>query len=240
MSAPQTPRGRTGRHGLTAGEKPDPIGYAVALLNRVAQTRALDRFGLRKPTERVVFEATRTGFRTLGAASRTFARAGRNRGVPTRVPSAAASGLFDLTPTEDEQMLVDVVARVRRRGGPPDRSRGRRHGHRSRGRAQGEPRHRPADPGRARGARRHLHRTVRDGRHARGRGARARRHGPRGRDARPRGREHGALPVGERAAAGDLPPRLHRRRRPCRGARADGASSPVRRTRAPHHGGGRR
>ena len=109
MSAPQTPRGRTGRHGLTAGEKPDPIGYAVALLNRVAQTRALDRFGLRKPTERVVFEATRTGFRTLGAASRTFARAGRNRGVPTRVPSAAASGLFDLTPTEDEQMLVDVV-----------------------------------------------------------------------------------------------------------------------------------
>ena len=109
MSAPQTPRGRTGRHGLTADEKPDPIGYAVALLNRVAQTRALDRFGLRKPTERVVFEATRTGFRTLGAASRTFARAGRNRGVPTRVPSAAASGLFDLTPTEDEQMLVDVV-----------------------------------------------------------------------------------------------------------------------------------
>jgi alkylation response protein AidB-like acyl-CoA dehydrogenase len=114
MSHPQTPRDRTGRHGLTAGDKPDPIGYAVALLNKVAQTGALDRFGpfgwnLRKPTERVVFEATRTGFRTLGAAGRTFARVGGKRGAPTRVPPAAATGLFDLTPSEDEQMLVDVV-----------------------------------------------------------------------------------------------------------------------------------
>ncbi len=109
MPAPQTPRGRTDRHGLTSGEKQDPIGLAVAVLNRLAQTSALDRFGLRRPTERVVFEATRTGFRTLGAASRQFARAGTKRGTPTRVPAAGGAGLFDLTPTEDEQMLVDVV-----------------------------------------------------------------------------------------------------------------------------------
>ena len=42
------------RHGLTAREKPDPIGLAVAFLNKLAQTAALDRFGpfgwsLRKP-----------------------------------------------------------------------------------------------------------------------------------------------------------------------------------------------
>ena len=109
MSATQTPRGRSGRHGLTVGDKPDPIGLAVAVLNRLARTGALDRFGLRKPTERVVFEATRTGFRTLGAVNRQFARAGRKRGTPTRVPAAAGAGVFDLTPTEDEQMLVDVV-----------------------------------------------------------------------------------------------------------------------------------
>jgi alkylation response protein AidB-like acyl-CoA dehydrogenase len=109
MSATQTPRGRSGRHGLTVGDKPDPIGLAVAVLNRLARTGALDRFGLRKPTERVVFEATRTGFRTLGAVNRQFARTGRKRGTPTRVPAAAGAGVFDLTPTEDEQMLVDVV-----------------------------------------------------------------------------------------------------------------------------------
>jgi alkylation response protein AidB-like acyl-CoA dehydrogenase len=101
-------------HGLTSREKPDPIGVAVAFLNRLAQTPALDRFGpfgwnLRKPTERVVFEATRSGFRTLGAVNRQFARVRGAAGAPTRVPSAASAGLFDLTPTEDEQMLVDVV-----------------------------------------------------------------------------------------------------------------------------------
>ncbi|QWZ09634.1 acyl-CoA dehydrogenase family protein [Nocardioides panacis] len=109
MPVPQTPRGRTRRHGLTSGEKQDPIGLAVAVLNRLARSSALDRFGLRGPTERVVFEATRTGFRTLGAASRPFTRAGSRHGAPARVPAATGAGLFDLTPTEDEQMLVDVV-----------------------------------------------------------------------------------------------------------------------------------
>jgi alkylation response protein AidB-like acyl-CoA dehydrogenase len=109
MSVTKTPRDRSGRHGLTAGDRPDPIGLAVAALNRLAQTGALDRFGLRKPTERVVFEATRSGFRTLGAVNRRFARAGRRRGTPARVPAASGAALFDLTPTEDEQMLVDVV-----------------------------------------------------------------------------------------------------------------------------------
>lgn len=95
---------------MTAAENRDPIGYAVALLNKLAQTGTLDRIGLRRSTERVVFVATRSGFRTLGAANRTFARAGKKGATPTRVPAAAAKGLFDLTPTEDEQMLVDLVA----------------------------------------------------------------------------------------------------------------------------------
>jgi alkylation response protein AidB-like acyl-CoA dehydrogenase len=98
-----------GRHGVTAAEARDPIGFAVAVINRLAQSGALDRFGLRKPTERVVFEATRSGFRTLGAVNRRFTRRGTANGAPARARSAASRGLFDLTPTEDEQMLVDVV-----------------------------------------------------------------------------------------------------------------------------------
>jgi alkylation response protein AidB-like acyl-CoA dehydrogenase len=108
MTATPPPR-TAGRHGLTSKEKADPIGYAVAVLNRLAQTATLDRLGLRKPAERAVFEATRSGFRTVGAVNRRFVLAGKRRGRPARVPSAAAAGLFDLTPTEDEQMLVDVV-----------------------------------------------------------------------------------------------------------------------------------
>ncbi|MGZ4444908.1 MAG: acyl-CoA dehydrogenase family protein [Nocardioidaceae bacterium] len=98
------------KHGLRSTESRDPIGLAVAVLNKVAQIDALDRFGLRRPTERVVFEATRSGFRTLGAVSRQFARKGDRGAAGTRPPVAAGSGVFDLTPTEDEQMLVDVVS----------------------------------------------------------------------------------------------------------------------------------
>jgi alkylation response protein AidB-like acyl-CoA dehydrogenase len=112
MSLTRTPRdpGTQSRHGVPSTDRQDPIGFAVSMLNRLAQTSVLDRLGLRKQTERVVFETTRAGFRTAGAVSRSFSRKGRSGAKPVRVPSAAAKGLFDLTPTEDEQMLVDVVS----------------------------------------------------------------------------------------------------------------------------------
>jgi alkylation response protein AidB-like acyl-CoA dehydrogenase len=101
-----------GRHGLPSTESRDPIGYAVAALGRLASSDLLDRVGLRKQAEQAVFTTTRSGFRTATAAGRTFARAGA-RGKPGVRPTAAPrSGVFDLTPTEDEQMLVDVVTEL--------------------------------------------------------------------------------------------------------------------------------
>ena len=85
------------------------MGVGLALLNRLAGVKALDRFGLRAPVQRTVFQATKTGFRTLGAASRTFGAVSRRpvrrgwRGPPRRA-------LFDLTPT-DEQRLIQQAAR---------------------------------------------------------------------------------------------------------------------------------
>jgi len=111
MSLIKPPRraGQSGKHGLTASQKPDAIGLAVAALNKLASSPALDRFGLRKPAERAVYEATKSGFRAIGAAGRTFERRGKKGGTPKRPTAAASTGVFDLTPTEDEQMLVDVV-----------------------------------------------------------------------------------------------------------------------------------
>ena len=86
----------------------DAIGFGVALLNRLARSRAIDRFGLRKQTERVVFEATKTGFRTAGALTRRFAAAAK-LAAPSRLPAARATGKVDLTPTDDQQMVVEVV-----------------------------------------------------------------------------------------------------------------------------------
>ena len=52
---------------------------------------------------------TGEGFKTVTAASRTFSKAS-GKGPGTRAPAATRTGVFDLTPTEDEQMLVDVVS----------------------------------------------------------------------------------------------------------------------------------
>ena len=98
-----------GKHGVSSKESRDPIGYAVAALNTLAQSDLLDRLGLRRSAEQVVFTSTRSGFKAIGAASRTFAKKGKKGAAGQRVPAANPSGVFDLTPTEDEQMLVDVV-----------------------------------------------------------------------------------------------------------------------------------
>jgi alkylation response protein AidB-like acyl-CoA dehydrogenase len=97
-----------GRHGLSDSEKRDPIGLAVAALNRLASSDLLDSLGLRKASERGLYRVTSAGFRTAGNMGRTFSRAGRAT-QGNRVPAATNKGLFDLTPGEDEQMLADVT-----------------------------------------------------------------------------------------------------------------------------------
>jgi alkylation response protein AidB-like acyl-CoA dehydrogenase len=98
-----------GRHGVASTETRDPIGYLVAGLSRLAQTDVLDRLGLRKQAEQAVFTVTRSGFSTVTRAGRTFSRAGSRGKDGVRPPATKATGQFDLTPTEDEQLLVDVV-----------------------------------------------------------------------------------------------------------------------------------
>jgi alkylation response protein AidB-like acyl-CoA dehydrogenase len=101
-----------GKHGIATTETRDPIGYAVAALSRLAQSDVLDRLGLRKQTETAVYSATRGGFRTITAAGRTFAKSGKSGSPGARPTTAAAPGVFDLTPTDDEQLLVDVVTEL--------------------------------------------------------------------------------------------------------------------------------
>ncbi|WP_309650542.1 acyl-CoA dehydrogenase family protein [Nocardioides sp.] len=98
-----------GKHGVPSSESRDPIGFLVAGLNKLAQSDLIDTLRLRKPTEQAVFTVTRNGFKTMTTASRTFAKAGSKGAGGVRVPAAQPKDVFDLTPTEDQQMLVDVV-----------------------------------------------------------------------------------------------------------------------------------
>jgi len=98
-----------GRNGLARSERRDPIGLMVAALNKLAQAEVVDRLGIRRSTELTVFRVTSAGFRTVGATSRAFTRSGE-KDAGTRVPHADPAGVFDLTPSEDQQMLVGLVS----------------------------------------------------------------------------------------------------------------------------------
>src|SRR2546430_17667802 len=83
-------------------------GMAVGLraLNRVASSSAMDRLVLRDPAARLLHGASKTTGRTAAQAGRTFAAAQR-LARPARQPRARTSDLFDLTPSEEQQMLRD-------------------------------------------------------------------------------------------------------------------------------------
>jgi alkylation response protein AidB-like acyl-CoA dehydrogenase len=91
------------------GAKPhrrNAMGAVMSVLNRVAPVA--DRFGVKKPVDRALYQATKTGFQAAGAATRTFTAA-RKLGAAKRLPPVPDSGVFDLTPTEEQRMIVETV-----------------------------------------------------------------------------------------------------------------------------------
>lgn len=80
------------------------MGVGLKALSRLARSDLLDRLGLRERTERTLFGGAKHGFRAAGAANRAFTAA-RRRSAPARPAKAKAAGLFDLTPSDEQQML---------------------------------------------------------------------------------------------------------------------------------------
>ena len=88
------------------------IGLALRAVRTVSETELLDRLGIRRQTERALYRTTRDGFRAISAAERTF-KAVTPRSKPAR--SAAARGdLFDLNPTDEQQMLTEAFGEFAR------------------------------------------------------------------------------------------------------------------------------
>ena len=92
---------------MTAADRSMALGLRA--LTRIAGSDVVDRLGVRKPAERVLYRATRDGFKVAGRAGRTFA-AGTRLGRPARPrpSSAGGTGLFDLTLDDEQQMLVEA------------------------------------------------------------------------------------------------------------------------------------
>jgi alkylation response protein AidB-like acyl-CoA dehydrogenase len=84
------------------------MAVGLRALNRVASSDAIDRLGLRDPAVRLLHGATKTGARTAATAGRTFAAAQR-LSRPARQPRVRQSDLFDLQPSDEQEMLRDSV-----------------------------------------------------------------------------------------------------------------------------------
>ncbi|HET9104292.1 MAG TPA: acyl-CoA dehydrogenase family protein [Solirubrobacteraceae bacterium] len=87
-------------------EKSMAIGLRA--INKVASSSAIDRLGLREPAVRLLHGASKTTGRTAARAGRTFAAAQR-LSRPARQPRAPRNDLFDLEPSEEQQLLRGTV-----------------------------------------------------------------------------------------------------------------------------------
>lgn len=85
----------------------DAMGLGLRVLNRFAGLRAVDKLGLRKPATTAIYGASRAGFATVGAASRVF-KSTQKLLQPARLSTRSGAGLFDLTPSEEQEMLRDA------------------------------------------------------------------------------------------------------------------------------------
>lgn len=111
--APVTPRTRRSARAVNSAigrfrPKRSAIDVGMALLTPVLGQEFLDRRGLRDPLNKVLKLGVRHGFSAAGASARQFKKVQALGKAPTRLASAGA-GYFDLTPDDDQKMIVETV-----------------------------------------------------------------------------------------------------------------------------------
>ncbi|WP_029106636.1 acyl-CoA dehydrogenase family protein [Mycobacterium sp. URHD0025] len=80
----------------------------LALITPIVGQEFLDRYGLRDPLNRSLKYGVKQVFSAAGAATRQFQRVQGLGKAPTRLKASGAD-YFDLTPDEDQQMIVETV-----------------------------------------------------------------------------------------------------------------------------------
>lgn len=88
----------------------NPNAIGLAALRRLSKSGIVERLGLKTPFENMLYQGSRRGFQVGAAGSRVFKRVG-TWVKPQRPSVASAGGVFDLTPTEEQTMFREAVAR---------------------------------------------------------------------------------------------------------------------------------
>ncbi|OUS32145.1 butyryl-CoA dehydrogenase [Gammaproteobacteria bacterium 45_16_T64] len=91
----------------------DPMGIALAALNSIASSPVLDKLGLRETLEKTLYQGTKSGFQAIGATSRQFKNVVKlvSPARPAAPESTTAKNLFDLSLSEEQQMMQESVQR---------------------------------------------------------------------------------------------------------------------------------
>jgi len=89
----------------------NPIGLALSAVNRFAGSELADRLKLRKPAEKIAYLSTRTGFQIISTANRELKQL--EKMLPgTRLNKARKPDLFDLSLSDEQQMIFDSLKRL--------------------------------------------------------------------------------------------------------------------------------
>jgi alkylation response protein AidB-like acyl-CoA dehydrogenase len=91
-----------------------PIGQALSALNKIAGSELLQKIGLYEPAQKLAYHASRNGFRAASSMARQF-KSVRKLVAPERLAQPERkSDLFDLSISEEQQMIRDTAQRFAR------------------------------------------------------------------------------------------------------------------------------
>ncbi|PYE12957.1 alkylation response protein AidB-like acyl-CoA dehydrogenase [Williamsia limnetica] len=79
----------------------------MRVLTTVTGSDFADKYKIREPLNRIAYEGTKTGFRTIGAANRAFASA-QGGGKAKRL-TTTPKNYFNLFPDDEQKMIADTV-----------------------------------------------------------------------------------------------------------------------------------
>jgi len=84
-------------------------GLSLNLASRFAGSEFAEKYGLRKPAEKMAYTSTKTGFKMATKAIALFKKQSKSKGAGERAEQKKTDGLFDLTLSEEQQMIRDSM-----------------------------------------------------------------------------------------------------------------------------------
>jgi len=88
--------------------KRTPTSVGLALITPLLGQEFLDKYGLRDPLNHGLRYGVKTAFSALGASTRQFKRV-QNLGKPATRLKPSGSDYFDLTPDDEQKMIVETI-----------------------------------------------------------------------------------------------------------------------------------